>query len=81
MDSSSWRSYRIMAGDKDIQTQDQAHQVHGYYAVVDDNMGCGYCVSNHQATINSQHIITSHQKTIWRQKMNELFLRSHRNTR
>lgn len=41
-----------MAGDKDIQTQDQAYQVQGYCAVVDDNMGnwcCGIGVllSNH----------------------------------
>ena len=28
-----------MVGDKDIQAQDQAHQVQGYCAVVDDNMG------------------------------------------
>lgn len=62
MDSSSWRSYRIMAWDKDIQAQDQAHKVLVSCAVVDDNMGCGYRVSNHQATVNSQHIITSHQK-------------------
>ena len=32
-----------MAGDKDIQAQDQTHQVQGYCAVVDDNMGYGYC--------------------------------------
>jgi len=72
-----------MAGDKDIQTQDQAHQVQGYCAVVDDNMGDGCCVCYHHATFNSQHIImvlSGHKKTIWRQKMNELFLRSNRNT-
>ena len=51
-----------MAGDKDIQTQDQTYQVQGYCAVVDDNMGDSCCVYYHQATINSQHIITSHQK-------------------
>ena len=28
-----------MAGDKDIQTQDQTHQVQDCCAVVDDNMG------------------------------------------
>lgn len=33
-----------MAEDKDIQTQDQAYQVQGYCAVVDDNMGCSNCV-------------------------------------
>ena len=31
-----------MAGDKDIQTQDQTHQVQGYSAVVDDYLDCGY---------------------------------------
>ena len=46
-----------MAGDKDIQTQDQTYQVQGYCAVVDDNMGDGYCVSNHQAVFNGQHIM------------------------
>ena len=72
MDSSSWRSYRIMAGDKDIQTQDQTYQVQDCCAVVDDNMGCGYRISNHQATFNGQHIMgLSGKKTIWRQKMNE----------
>ena len=57
MDSSSWRSYRIMAGDKDIQAQDQAHQVQGYCAVVDDNMGDSCCVCYHHATFNGQHIM------------------------
>ena len=61
-----------MAGDKDIQTQDQAYQVQGYCSVVDDNMDCGYCVCYHQATFNGQHIMgLSGKKTIWRQKMNE----------
>ena len=61
-----------MAGDKDIQTQDQAHKVQGCRAVVDDNMGDGYCVSNHQAVFNGQHIMgLTGKKTIWRKKMNE----------
>ena len=33
-----------MAGDKDIQTQDQTYQVQDCRAVVDDNMDCGCCV-------------------------------------
>lgn len=35
-----------MAGDKDIQTQDQTYQVQDCCAVVDDNMDWGYCVGN-----------------------------------
>ena len=71
-----------MAGDKDIQTQDQTHQVQGYCAVVDCDLDCGYCVSNHHATFNGQHIMgLTGKKTIWRQKMKEYFLRSHKNTR
>ena len=46
-----------MAGDKDIQTQDQTHQVQDCCAVVDDNMGDSCCVSNHQTTFNGQHIM------------------------
>ena len=45
-----------MAGDKDIQAQDQTHQVQGCCAVVDDNMGDGYCACYHHATFNGQHI-------------------------
>jgi len=48
--------------DKDIQAQDQAHQIQGYCAVVDDNMGDGYCVSNHQTFFNGQHIMTDKVK-------------------
>ena len=33
-----------MAGDKDIQTQDQAYQVQDCCAVVDDNMDCSHYV-------------------------------------
>ena len=44
MDSSSWRSYRIMAGDKDIQTQDQKNKIQVSCAAVDDYLDCGYCV-------------------------------------
>lgn len=51
-----------MAGDKDIQTQDQTYQVQGYCAVVDDNMGCGYCVGNHQAYGMEQHFMTEKAK-------------------
>ena len=47
----SWRSYRIMAGDKDIQAQDQAHKVQGYCAVVDDNMGDSCCGMYYYPTI------------------------------
>jgi hypothetical protein len=41
-----------MAGDKDIQAQDQAHKVHGYCAVVDGYLGgriwiVGVLLSNH----------------------------------
>ena len=46
-----------MAGDKNIQAQDQAHQVQGYCAFVDDNMGDSCCVYYHQATFNGQHIM------------------------
>ena len=46
-----------MAWDKDIQTQDQAYQVQDCCAVVDCDLGCGYCVSNHQTTFNGQHIM------------------------
>ena len=40
----SWRSYRIMAGDKAVQAQDQAHQVQGCRAVVDDYLDYRRCV-------------------------------------
>ena len=33
-----------MAGDKDIQTQDQTYQVQGYCAVVDDYLGDNYYI-------------------------------------
>ena len=38
-----------MAGDKDIQTQDQTYQVQGYCAVVDCDLGDGYCVCRNKS--------------------------------
>ena len=43
-----------MAGDKDIQAQDQAHKVQGYCAVVDDNMGCGYCARRYEIGVKKK---------------------------
>lgn len=41
-----------MVGDKDIQTQDQTHKVQDYCAVVDDYLGCGYCVGSDKDRMN-----------------------------
>ena len=43
-----------MAGDKDIQAQDQTYQVQGYCAVVDDNMGCGYCARRYEIGVKKR---------------------------
>lgn len=43
-----------MAGDKDIQAQDQTYQVQGYCAVVDDNMGCGYCARRYEIGVKKK---------------------------
>lgn len=58
-----------MAGDKDIQTQDQTHQVQDCCAVVDDNMGCGYCARRYEIgvkkkTDRKRSVFYRHQSSI-----------------
>lgn len=45
-----------MAGDKDIQTQDQTYQVQGYCAVVDDNMDYRRCVRRDKESIDWKYM-------------------------
>ena len=46
-----------MAGDKDIQAQDQTHQIQGCRAVVDDNMGYGYCARRYEIGVKRKRTV------------------------